>query len=114
MTVEQIRNRTKTVTRRTGFADIKAGEIVRAVRKSMGLKKGERQEVLAYLVVTDVRTEPLIDITGEDVGREGFVDMPQTDFVDLFCRMAGVNNPWMKVRRIEFRYIPGGRVSPLP
>ena len=39
MTTEQIRARTKTVTRRFGWWFLKAGDQVWAVEKAMGLKK---------------------------------------------------------------------------
>jgi hypothetical protein len=41
-TTDQIRNRTKTVTRRNGWADLKPGELFWAVEKAMGLKPGEK------------------------------------------------------------------------
>lgn len=54
MTIPQVRNRTKTVTRRLGWKFLKPGDLVRAVKKSMGLKKGETIEVLAILRVLNV------------------------------------------------------------
>ena len=42
LTTEQVRNRTKTVTRRLGWATAKAGDIVQPIVKGQGLKKGER------------------------------------------------------------------------
>jgi len=42
MTTKQVRNQTKTVTRRFGWWFLKAGDIVQPVEKAMGLKKGEK------------------------------------------------------------------------
>lgn len=49
LTPDQILNQTKTVTRRLGWATLKPGTLVRAVRKCQGLKKGEKIEALAVL-----------------------------------------------------------------
>lgn len=40
LTIEQMRARTKTVTRRKGWAFLKPGDLVWAVVKGMGLKPG--------------------------------------------------------------------------
>ena len=48
-TTEQIRNRSKTVTRRLGWAFLKPGDRVRAIVKGRGLKKGQKVEPLAGL-----------------------------------------------------------------
>ena len=44
MTTEQVRNQTKTVTRRQGWRFLNAGDILQPVVKGMGLKKGEKKE----------------------------------------------------------------------
>lgn len=42
ITTDQVRNREKNVTRRNGWWFLKSGDIVNAVEKTMGLKKGEK------------------------------------------------------------------------
>ena len=59
LTTEQIFNRTKTVTRRVGWTFLKPGDLLCAVRKGQGLKKGEKVERLATLRVVSVRRESL-------------------------------------------------------
>jgi len=59
LTTAQILNREKRVTRRMGWLNLKPGDRIRAVKKAMGLKKGESIEELAVLKVIDVRREPL-------------------------------------------------------
>src|SRR3990172_12787828 len=59
MTVEQIRNRTKIVTRRLGWKFLQPGQLIRAVKKSMGLKQGQKVEELAILRILSVRRERL-------------------------------------------------------
>ena len=104
LTTDQIRNRTKTVTRRLGWASLAPGRELTAVEKAMGLKAGERIVKLARLQVTAVRWEPLNQITQEDCAREGFPEMTPAEFVAFFCRSAKCQ-PDRLVNRIEFIYL---------
>lgn len=106
LTTEQIRNRTKTVTRRLGWKDLKPGTLLMACEKVMG-RRGKPLVRLAVIVVTMVTREELSIISDVDVLKEGF-DMPAYEFVEMFCREMG-GDRWQKVTRIEFRYVPGGR-----
>jgi hypothetical protein len=103
-TTPQILARTKTVTRRLGWRFIVAGDVVQAIEKGQGLRKGERVRRLAVLEVVSVRREPLRAITAEDVEREGFPGMSAEWFVDFFCRLNGCT-PDTEVTRIAFRYL---------
>ncbi len=103
-TTEQIISRTKTVTRRKGWKFLKAGDVVCAVEKGMGLKKGEQIKRYGYIVATSVRREPLNAITDDDVTREGFPTASAEWFVDFFCEEMG-GDPDQTVTRIEFEYI---------
>lgn len=111
LTTDQIRNRTKTVTRRIGWWNLKAGTLLWGVKKAMGLKPGETHERLTAIVVVDVRTEPLCCIENEPDGavQEGFPEMTPREFVEMFCRHASSKKcePSTSVQRIEFRYLPG-------
>lgn len=115
MTEAQILARTKDVTRRLGWiwlveAHRKAmeetgrGVPLTVVHKCMGLKKGEKQRVIAEVETVDVRRESLWTITDEDVAREGFPFMTRTDFVGMFCRHMKCP-PTETITRIEFRYL---------
>lgn len=108
MTTDQIRNRTKTVTRRLGWGKLRAGQLLCGVVKGMGLKPGEQIERLAVIRVMNVRRETLNDITQEEVVREGFPDMPVALFQSMFIEHMGCS-PFDVVTRIEFQYVPGGR-----
>lgn len=120
LTTQQIRDRSKTVTRRTGWADLKPGTLLRAVVKGMGLKKGERMEPLAIIRVLSVRRERLSEMTKDldygfsEIAKEGFADIPTLAYpflwVEMFCGSHGCK-PRDVVTRIEFRYVPGGRLS---
>jgi hypothetical protein len=115
LTTAQIRNRTKTVTRRLGWTFLKPGDLVRAVVKAQGLKKGEKVEPLATLRIVGVRQEQLDDLEtkawpyGEtEVLKEGFANHPQFGspgtFVDMFCDTHECE-PYAAVTRIEFEYV---------
>jgi hypothetical protein len=118
MTTDQILNRTKSVTRRLGWQNLQPGTLIRAVRKCQGLKKGERMEPLAVLRVESVRRESLLlmhSLRNQygvfETVREGFPDMTPEKFIDLFCEANGCRSGDPLVTRIEFRYVPGGRLT---
>ena len=103
-TTQQVLDRSKTVTRRLGWHSLAVGTELIAVRKSMGLKRGERVERLARIRVTDVRRERLCFIDRADVKREGFERMTVTQFVEHFCALMRCE-PLDYVTRIEFEYV---------
>lgn len=103
LTTEQIRNRTKTVTRRLGWKNLKPGTLLQACVKCMGLKPGEKIEKLCVIRVTKVDRVELFWITDEDVEREGFPGKGWEWFIDLFCSNMHCH-PTTEVTRIEFEY----------
>ena len=74
-TKEQVRNRTKTVTRRLGWKNLKPGTLLRIVEKAMGLKPGEQIVPLAVVRVKEVTREALNKVTPDDCVKEGFPQM---------------------------------------
>ena len=105
LTTEQVRNRTKTVTRRIGWNFLKRGDIVNAVEKGQGLKKGEKVKRICQIRIKSIRWgEKLQRITKDDCVKEGFPEMTPNDFMDMFCRH---NKVWVtqRVNRIEFEYV---------
>lgn len=125
LTERQLMDGTKTVTRRTGWQNLKPGEHITAVRKAMGLKAGEKAVVLCEIEVVSVRRERLDDITPAEVLAEGFPEWTNdpSSFVRMFCKhMRVAAEPVAKslrdtrmrpmtgadlVTRIEFRKVPG-------
>lgn len=105
LTTEQIRARTKDVTRRNGWANLKAGDRLRGVKKAMGLKKGEKHDVLAIIEVVSARRERLDLIDEADVIREGFDGLTPPQFVAMFCRSHKGVVPSSEITRIEFKYV---------
>ena len=109
LTTEQIRNRTKTVTRRLGWKHLSPGEIVNACVKCQGLKPGETIERLAEVRVISVRRESLEELMftsygKEEAAKEGFPGMTGHEFVEMFCDHMRVTPP-TEVTRIEFEYL---------
>lgn len=107
LTTPQILARTKTVTRRLGWCDLKPGDLVQAVEKGMGLKKGQKVRRLAVIRIVSVREEPLADITPEDVIAEGFPEMTPREFTEMFMRTHPPCSRWQFVNRIAFEYVDG-------
>lgn len=104
LTKDQILNRTKMVTRRLGWKNLKPGTRLQAVEKGMGLKKGETVKKLAVIDVVTVRREPLNVITDSDCADEGFPHFGPLDFVQMFCEHMGCT-PETMITRIEFKYV---------
>ena len=106
ITIDQIQNKSKTVTRRLGWKFLKPGDLVSPVVKGMGLQKGEKvQRIRGPLLIISVRREELNDMVDElnSVQKEGFPDLHPTAFVDMFCKHMRVY-PDTVITRIEFEY----------
>ena len=110
LTTDQIRSRTKTVTRRLGWTFLKPDESIRAVVKTQGLKRGEKVEPLAVLRVKSVQFEALSAFSAfpgygaAECEREGFPHLSPTEFVAMFRRKNRCK-PEDIVTRIEFEYV---------
>ena len=104
MTTEQIRNRTKTVTRRFGWWFLKPGDRVMAVEKCMGLEKGEKVKRICPIEIISAEPEALMKITKADCIKEGFPKMAPTQFMRMFIQHNG-GFTWSYINRIEFKYL---------
>lgn len=112
LTTEQVRARTKTVTRRhvDSWRDLKAGDRLVLIEKGMGLKKGEKQVVLAEVEVVSVRVEPLAFFDKSEAAAEGFPDAEPGWFEEFWLRSHGYKvgsreAMTAQCRRIEWRYL---------
>jgi hypothetical protein len=112
LTTEQIRNRTKTVTRRVGWGFLNPGDIVNACVKCMGLKPGEKVQKLAQIRVVRTRIEPLSrmildgDYGASEAAKEGFPGWTGDQFVDMFLdHTPSKFSADTLVNRIEFEYV---------
>lgn len=111
LTTEQIRNQTKTVTRRINWTKLKVGDRLQGCVKCMGLKPGQKIEKLAVIEVVDVRREKLSKMKRRpaygdaEAVKEGFPELSGAEFVRFFCSEMKVK-PSIIVTRIEFKYVP--------
>lgn len=104
LTTEQIKNRTKTVTRRLGWNHLKVGDLLQGCVKCMGLKPGEKIQKLAVVKVVSKRREELCKMMDDDCAREGFPQMDAEQFIEMFCSHMKANR-MTEVTRIEFEYV---------
>jgi hypothetical protein len=105
LTETQVRDRTKTVTRRVGWRMLRVGDQLTLCRKVMGRRRGEPLERIAVVEVTDLRRERLDAISMADVIAEGFPQMTPADFVGFFCGTHRGCGPETEVTRIQWRYL---------
>jgi hypothetical protein len=114
LTTDQVRQRTKTVTRRVGWLGLKPGTLLQPVVKAQGLKKGERVEKIGGPVrVVSVTREPLFWIKtpnygAEELRREGGRWATGGRFVEMFMKANGLSDEWAEVTRIQFEYLDEG------
>jgi len=112
LTTEQIKNRTKTVTRRVGWSNVQPGDVVNACVKCMGLKPGEKVQRLAQIRIVRTRIEPLSrmiqqpEYGASEAAREGFPGWTGEQFVEMFMEhMPTKFGAETLVNRIEFEYV---------
>ena len=104
LTTRQIKNRSKTVTRRLGWWFLKPGDVLNACEKCQGLKKGEKIKKLCRIKIISCRKIPLHKISHADCFREGFPDMYPSEFIRMFRKEMKCSMD-TEVNRIEFEYI---------
>lgn len=112
LTIDAVRARTKTVTRRhvDTWRDLKPGDRLTLIEKGMGLPKGAKQVVLAEVEIVDVRVEPVNRIAREAAGTtdEGLPTMTSAAFCSFWLDSHGYRWPSTaetECRRIEWRYL---------
>lgn len=116
MTIDAVRARTKTVTRRhvDTWQTLKPGDRLTLIEKGMGLPKGAQQVVLAEVEVVDVRVEPItaLFVEPDGVEREGIDDMSPNRFAFWWADSHGYRGLTaldqlraIPCRRIEWRYL---------
>ena len=111
LTVPQIRAGTKNVTRRLGWWFLYPGDIVNAVEKCRGLKKGEKVKVIRQIYIIATYRQSLTRIDAVEVIREGFPGMTPYDFIEMF-KKANHCSGLEIVNRIEFKYVDEPETTP--
>jgi hypothetical protein len=110
LTTDQIRKRTKWVTRRTGWEFLQPGDVLQGVVRGMGLKKGEKVQKLSRILILRVSREPLSAMLDDyDYGKaeanlEGFPELDGEGFVKMFCMHGNCTSDTV-VTRISFDYL---------
>lgn len=113
LTERQVREGTKTVTRRLGWWFLKPGDRLMACVKCQGLGKGGKIQKIRVIEVVSVIHEQLFKIITQwgysDVIKEGFPrethpEMNPIAFVEMFEDHMGCEQ-WDVVNRIEFKYV---------
>ena len=104
LTTGQVRDRSKTVTRRHGWLMLKPGDIITLCEKTRGRKPGEPLVRITDVTIVSVRREPLSAITEADVTAEGFPGWSVADFIGFFTRSHPDCGPQTQVTRIEWTY----------
>lgn len=105
LTEDQVRARSKTVTRRLGWQYLRPGERITLCRKVMGRKPGEPLVRIVDVEVLDIRRERLEAITDQEVAAEGFPTWTPAKFIDFFCATHRGCTPDTVITRIEWRYL---------
>jgi hypothetical protein len=117
LTIPQVRDRSKTVTRRKGWTYrdgrpmVAPGDPLTLCEKVQGRKPGEPLVRIVTVTVVSVRRERLDEITPADVTAEGFPQYTVAEFVSFFCDTHNGCEPGTVVTRIQWAY-PGGPASP--
>jgi len=115
MTIEAVRDRTKTVTRRhvDTWKTLAVGDQLTLIEKGMGLPKGSKQVVLCEVEVTAVTIEPLSALNPAECAAEGFPSYTPFEFAAMWMSGHGYALPAdehsvnrISCRRIEWRYLP--------
>jgi hypothetical protein len=106
LTEPQLLDGSKTITRRLGWRRLKPGDRLQAVRKSMGLKRGEAIVRLCVIEIVSVRRERLdaIDADPADCAREGFPELSPGMFRNMFQKHMNCDGS-TEITRIEFKRI---------
>lgn len=109
LTTEAYRQHRKFVTRRLGWANLKAGETFMGIEKGQGIPKGGHVVRLGAVVCKSNTPEPLSAILtnpygDREVADEGFPGMTPMWFVEMFCK-ANACKPDQIVQRIRFEYL---------
>jgi len=112
MTVEAVRDESKTVTRRhvDTWKTLKQGDRLTLIEKGMGLPKGSKQVVLAEVEIVMVSVETLRAVNEAECRREGLPEMSPEEFRLFWAVSHGYARPktglWnVPCRRIQWRYL---------
>ena len=113
MTLDAVRNQTKTVTRRhvDSWKHLRPGDRLTLIEKGMGLPKGAKQVVVCEVEIVSVDVELIANVMAEPdaTAREGLPNMNPSEFIRFWLKghhYKPTDDPWaVNCRRIEWRYL---------
>lgn len=111
MTLDAVRARTKTVTRRhvDSWQQLKPGDRLTLIEKGMGLPKGSKQVVVCEVEIIAVEPVNAIACDPFETEREGLPHMTPGEFCAFWLKGHGykaTDDPaQVMCRRIEWRYL---------
>jgi hypothetical protein len=105
LTEPQVREKTKTVTRRAGWLMLRPGDQLTLCRRVMVRRRGEPLDRIAAVIVVTVRRERLDAITAADVAAEGFPNWTPAESISFFCRTHHGCKPGTEITRIKWCYL---------
>lgn len=104
-TEAQILARTKTVTRRKGWKNLKPGTLLQPVNKVQGFAKGEKpRKIGGPIRVVSVRRESLERVSQRECVLEGFPELTPGKFLRLFW-IINRCDLYTPITRIEFEFV---------
>lgn len=103
-TTKQIYDKTKTETMRMGWNNLEPGDIVIAVEKAQGLKKGEKVIKITPIRIKYKIETIVMDVSPENCIKEGFPELTTSDFIGMFCKLNKCR-PFDSVNRFGFEYL---------
>lgn len=113
LTVDSVRARTKTVTRRhvDTWMTLMSGDRLTLIEQGMGLKAGQKQVVLAEVEILSNQIETLGQVDFAECEREGLPHMEPREFRRFWAKGHGYGQPEaaliqdLPCRRISWRYL---------
>jgi hypothetical protein len=104
LTIGPMQRREKTETMRLGWKNLKPGDVVIAIEKGQGLKKGEKHSILGRIEIVSNVPARVDSVTEANCIAEGFPELSPAAFVAMFCRNMKCR-PSLIVRRIRFKHL---------
>ena len=114
LTIDQVRRRQKTVTRRhaDSWLKLQQGDLLPLIEKGQGLKRGEKQVLITEVEVVSVWVEPLLDgLSPAEVEREGFGAVHPAEFAAFWAAAHG-HKPLLRSEGVETS--PSPWLTPTP
>lgn len=105
MTTKQMYAREKTHTIRDGWWDLKPGDVLMAVEKCQGLKKGEKIVPICPIRIVKTRRSNLYHVSKALCVREGFPNLSPVGFAEMLMQHSPKIRLTTPLNFIRFEYV---------